>query len=65
MKQRKAGRVVIPRNPLVTQMRARSGGGVHGKSTKVQRRDAKLALRKKLSEGFPSCASDAVPAAFG
>ena len=34
------------RNPFVQHLISKSGGGVHQKSKKAQRRDGKIALRK-------------------
>lgn len=36
----------IKRNPFVQHLISKSGGGIHGKSKKAQRRDDKASLRK-------------------
>jgi hypothetical protein len=47
MKRNMKAKLPIKRNPFVQHLISKSGGGIHGKSKKAQRRDDKAALRKE------------------
>ena len=45
--KRKPKELPKARNPFVQHLISKSGGGVHAKSDKAERRDSKMALRKE------------------